>query len=58
MRWRRYDMRKTGIVVGGVLLFLHMLGATVLVCKQEKQGAPPVWGIRVALPGVQEVIYQ
>ncbi len=33
--------------------FLHMLGATVLVYRAE-----PVWDIRVALPKVQEIIYQ
>src|SRR6266702_3133715 len=38
--------------------FLYMLGATVLVYKQEYRGAEPVWDIRVALPKVQEVIYQ
>ncbi len=38
--------------------FLHMLGATVLVYKQERPGAAPAWDIRVALPTVQEVIYQ
>ncbi len=38
--------------------FLHLLGATVLVFKQERQGAEPTWDIRVALPSVQEIIYQ
>jgi len=38
--------------------FLHMLGATVLVFKQERAGAEPTWDIRVALPMVQEIIYQ
>lgn len=38
--------------------FLHMLGAIVLVFKQEYQGAEPTWDIRVSLPKVQEVIYQ
>jgi len=38
--------------------FLHMLGATVLVSMQEYKGAPPTWDIRVALPKVQEIIYQ
>ncbi len=38
--------------------FLHMLGATVLVFRQEYKGAEPVWDIRVALPKVQEIIYQ
>jgi hypothetical protein len=38
--------------------FLYMLGATVLVYKQEYTGAEPAWDIRVALPKVQEVIYQ
>jgi hypothetical protein len=38
--------------------FLYMLGATVLVYKQEYQGTDPVWDIRVALPKVQEIIYQ
>ncbi len=38
--------------------FLYMLGATVLVYKQERPGADPTWDIRVALPTVQEVIYQ
>jgi len=38
--------------------FLHMLGATVLVYKQERPGAAPAWDIRVALPTVQEVIYE
>ena len=38
--------------------FLHMLGATVLVNKQERWGAEPTWDIRVALPKVQEIIYQ
>ena len=38
--------------------FLYMLGATVLVYKQEYQGTEPVWDIRVALPKVQEIIYQ
>ncbi len=35
-----------------------MLGATVLVYKQEYPGAEPIWDIRVALPKVQEIIYQ
>ena len=35
-----------------------MLGATILVYKQEYKGAEPVWDIRVALPQVQEIIYQ
>jgi hypothetical protein len=38
--------------------FLYMLGATILVYKQERPGADPTWDIRVALPIVQEVIYQ
>ena len=38
--------------------FLYMLGATVLVYKQERPGAEPTWDIRVALPKVQEIIYQ
>ncbi len=38
--------------------FLHMLGATVLVYKQERPGAEPIWDIRVALPSVQEIICQ
>ncbi len=38
--------------------FLHMLGATVLIYRQEYKGAEPVWDIRVALPKVQEIIYQ
>ncbi len=38
--------------------FLYMLGATVLVYKQERPGAEPAWDIRVALPTVQEIIYQ
>jgi hypothetical protein len=38
--------------------FLYMLGATVLVYRMERQGAPPTWDIRVALPKVQEIIYQ
>jgi len=38
--------------------FLHMLGAVVLVNKQEYHGAEPSWDIRVALPTVQEIIYQ
>lgn len=38
--------------------FLYMLGATVLVWQQEYRDAPPTWDIRVALPAVQEVIYQ
>jgi hypothetical protein len=38
--------------------FLYMLGATVLVQKQEYPGAEPTWDIRVALPKVQEIIYQ
>jgi len=38
--------------------FLYMLGATVLVCQQEYRDAAPSWDIRVALPAVQEVIYQ
>lgn len=38
--------------------FLYILGATVLVYRQEWQGAPPTWDIRVALPKVQEIIYQ
>jgi site-specific DNA recombinase len=38
--------------------FLSILGATVLVYKQEYKGAEPKWDIRVALPKVQEVIYQ
>jgi hypothetical protein len=38
--------------------FLYMLGVTVLVYRQEKQGADPTWDIRVALPKVQEVMYQ
>ena len=38
--------------------FLHMLGATVLVYKQGRPGAEPSWDIRVALPSVQEIIYQ
>ena len=38
--------------------FLYMLGATVLVYKQERTGAEPTWDIRVALPKVQEIIYQ
>jgi len=38
--------------------FLYMLGATVLVSKQEHWGAEPTWDIRVALPKVQEIIYQ
>jgi|GEM_PF-5018106 len=38
--------------------FLHMLGATVLIEKQAYVGAEPAWDIRVALPKVQEVIYQ
>jgi hypothetical protein len=38
--------------------FLHMLGATILVYKQEYPGAEPTWDIRVALPTVQEIIYQ
>ena len=38
--------------------FLYMVGANVLVFKLERQGAEPTWDIRVALPKVQEVIYQ
>src|SRR2546423_1687199 len=38
--------------------FLHMLGATVLIEKKAYVGAEPKWDIRVALPKVQEVIYQ
>ena len=38
--------------------FLHMLSTTVLIYPQERPGAPPTWGIRVALPTVQEIIYQ
>lgn len=38
--------------------FLYMLGATVLAYRQEYKGAEPVWDIRVALPKVQEIIYQ
>jgi hypothetical protein len=38
--------------------FLYMLGATVLVFKQEYMGAELTWDIRVALPKVQEIIYQ
>jgi hypothetical protein len=38
--------------------FLYMLGATVLVFKQEYMGAELTWDIRVALPKVQELIYQ
>ncbi len=38
--------------------FLYMLGATVLVYKLERPGAEPAWDIRVALPKVQEIIYQ
>ncbi len=38
--------------------FLHMIGATVLIEKQAYVGAEPAWDIRVALPKVQEVIYQ
>lgn len=38
--------------------FLYMIGATILVFKQQKQGAEPTWDIRVALPKVQEIIYQ
>ncbi|MFL5693623.1 MAG: recombinase family protein [Ktedonobacteraceae bacterium] len=39
--------------------FLYMLGATVLVYKQEgRRGSEPTWDIRLALPTVQEIIYQ
>jgi DNA invertase Pin-like site-specific DNA recombinase len=38
--------------------FLHMLGATVLIQKQVYVGAEPTWDIQVALPKVQEIIYQ
>ena len=38
--------------------FLYMLGATVLTYRQERPGAEPAWDIRVALPKVQEIIYQ
>jgi DNA invertase Pin-like site-specific DNA recombinase len=38
--------------------FLYMLGASVLVYPQEHRGAAPTWDIRVALPTVQEIIYQ
>jgi DNA invertase Pin-like site-specific DNA recombinase len=38
--------------------FLYMLGATVLVYKQERPGVEPTWDIRVTLPTVQEIIYQ
>lgn len=38
--------------------FLHMPGVAVIVYKQEHVGAEPTWDIRVALPKVQEIIYQ
>ena len=38
--------------------FLYMLGACVLVYPQAHRGAAPTWDIRVALPTVQEIIYQ
>ena len=39
--------------------FLYMLGASVLDYKQEAYArTAPVWDIRVALPKVQEIIYQ
>jgi hypothetical protein len=38
--------------------FLYMLGATVLVSKQEYPGAEPTWDLRLALPKVEEIIYQ
>ncbi len=40
------------------MFLLYMLGATVLVYKQAYTSAEPTWDIRVALPTVQEVIYQ
>jgi site-specific DNA recombinase len=39
--------------------FLYMLGASVLVYRQQPHArAEPTWDIRVALPKVQEIIYQ
>ena len=40
------------------MFLLYMLGATVLVYKQAYTSAEPTWDIRVALPTVQEIIYQ
>ncbi len=38
--------------------FLRLLGATVLVERLPKRGAPVVWDIKVRLPKVEEIIYQ
>jgi hypothetical protein len=38
--------------------FLRMIGAYVLVDRLKQRGAEPTWDIKVALPAVQEIIYQ
>jgi DNA invertase Pin-like site-specific DNA recombinase len=38
--------------------FLRMLGVYVLIDRLKQRGAEPTWDIKVALPAIQEIIYQ
>ncbi len=38
--------------------FLRMIGVYVLIDRLKQRGAEPTWDIKVALPAIQEIIYQ